>query len=72
MASFVPLSSRIVMRCQVGTTAEGAPKLGSLSVPKVDPALAADKVEAVVTALGGLLSVPVVESQKSDVNRVLA
>ena len=72
MASFVPMSSRIVMRCQVGTTVDGTPKLGSLSVSKVDPALTADKVDAVVTALGGLLSVPVVESQKADVNLVSA
>ncbi len=72
MASFIPLSSRIVLRCQVGTTADGAPKIGSLSISKVNPDLSADGVNAVATAFGGLLSVPVVEAHKSDVDLVSA
>lgn len=72
MASFVPLSSRISMRCVVGTTADGAEKLGSISLSHIDPAATAEAVDAVVTAMGGLISVPVAEAHKSTVELVSA
>lgn len=70
MASFVPSSSRVVLRCQVGTSADGAPKLGSLSISRANPAMTADQLDAVAAAMGTLLDVPVVEVHKIDTDIV--
>lgn len=70
MAAYVPLSSRFSLKCNVGNDASGAPKLGSISIPHVDPAITADVADTVTTALGLLLSVTVMEVHRSTVDLI--
>lgn len=71
MASYNPMDSRISLVCQVGTGADGQPKLGTVSISRVNPNLTADQVDSLSDKLGVLLTAPVLETRKTDIDRVV-
>jgi len=70
MAEYQPISSRLTMRLQTGSDEWGKPKLRSKSIAGIDVAAEATDVQAVATAIAGLLAYPLVEIQKVDTDRV--
>lgn len=70
MAAFTPLNCSAKMRVQVGTTVDGTPKLGTLTIGKVDPSATADAIESTLNALGAIISTPLIEIHKSSTDLV--
>ncbi len=70
MAGYMPESSRLSLRLQVGVDGEGKAVHRSLSLRNVNAAATADSVSAVTSALGNLLEFPIVKVQKVDTDMV--
>jgi len=70
MASYIPVQSRLNIRVQVGTDAEGNPMLANLNIRDIDPAATAEAIASVAQAIGSLLAYPVVDTYKIDTDEL--
>ncbi|AER65960.1 hypothetical protein Tlie_0216 [Thermovirga lienii DSM 17291] len=70
MASYIPVQSRLNIRVQVGTDAEGKPVLANLNIRDIDPAATAEAIASVTQAIGSLLAYPVVDTYKIDTDEL--
>lgn len=71
MASFTPLGCSVRLRVTVGTAVDGTPKLGFLTISKVDPTATPDAIDTAAKALGLLLAPSIVEVHRSSNDLVL-
>jgi len=65
MASIDPISTSIRMTLNLGMV-DGKAAEKSVSISKLDNEVTAEKVDAVVTALEGLLEYPVIETKQYE------
>ncbi len=72
MANFQPVESKLVLKLQVGSDEWGKPQLSSQTLRGVNSAATADAVEAVASALAGVINVPLYTTQKIDTDAVIA
>ena len=73
MASFVPLKCSVTMRLNTGTHPEtGKPVLKVISIRGIDPAVAANPLDATLALVKPFFVHPVVASEKNTVHLVEA
>jgi hypothetical protein len=66
MAQVTPLSRRLQLQVQVGTMADGSPKVSTYSFSNVSPQASDDDILAVGQALAALFADPLVQIARVD------